>query len=438
MAVSTRNILRLAVPMVGEQFLVFSVTLYDTAAAGSLGITALAAQSVVIRWVQFTTVIYHIMSVGASILVAQAIGQKRSETADDYLVGSLALALFSGIALTLLTVLTSEFLIGLVGVEPAVSALSVPYLSLIAVSFPFNFILLTALGCVRGAGDARTPLLVLVTANILHVFLVPLLAYNAEMSLQGIALATIISRLFGLCIIGFLLLRGVAGLRLARFQPRIDAMRSVWQVGSGVGGEQLALRLGQLVSLRLVALFGTQAVAAFSVVLNTLSILLTIGMGFMAASLTIVGQLVGAKDFSKIPTTTWRILYLGWATLGGIGLFFFIFPEINALFSTNPDVLDLAAIGLRIVIFSVPFELVNQVFTGALRGSGDTRYPMMLTILGQWVIRLPLIALLAALGFGLNSVWISMFVDTSIRAVLNIRRFNATLVPAAMPEMKPL
>ncbi len=438
MAVSTRSILNLAVPIIGEQFLVFGIMLYDTAVAGNLGLVPLAAQSVVLRWVQFTTVVYHIMSVGASILVAQAIGQKQRETADACLVAALALALVSGAALALVVGLASPLLVGLLGVEPSVSALSIPYLSLIGLSFPLNFLLLTALGCVRGAGDARTPLFVLVAANLLHVALVPLLAYNAGMGLQGIALTTIVSRLLGLVIIAYLLLRGVAGLRLTRFQPRLDAMRRVWQVGSGVGGEQLALRLGQLVSLRLVALLGTQAIATFSVVTNTLSTLLTVGIGFMTATLTLVGQSVGANNYSHIHSVTWRTLYLGWVTVGGLALFCFIFPQVNALFSAEPAVLDEAALGLRIVVFSVPFELVNQVITGALRGAGDTRYPMLLTLLGQWVIRIPLIALLAALGFGLNSVWLSMLVDTGIRAALNLRRFNATLSPAAHPEARPV
>lgn len=439
MADSTRSILNLAIPIIGEQFLVFGVMLYDTAVAGNLGITTLAAQSVVLRWVQFTTVIYHIMSVGASILVAQAIGQKKTENADNYLVGSLALALFSGVALALFVLLASPLLVGLVGVEPAVSAESIPYLTLIGLSFPLNFVLLTALGCIRGAGDARTPLLVLTVANLFHVVLVPVLAISAGMSLQGIALANIISRLLGLAIIMFLLLRGVAGLKLIRFQPRLDSMRRVWEVGSGVGGEQLALRLGQLVSLRLVALLGTQAIAAFSVVTNTLSIMLTVGIGFMTATLTLVGQSVGAGDYRQIHPIMWRNMYLGWTAVGSLAFIFFIFPQVNMLFSSDPGMLELAALGLRIVVFSVPFELVNQVVTGALRGSGDTRYPMLLTMLGQWVIRIPLIALLAALGFGLNSVWLSMIFDTSIRAALNLRRFNATLSPAAVqPEASPL
>ncbi len=439
MPVSIRQMLRLVVPMIAEQFLVFGIALFDTAVAGSLGIVAISAQSVVIRWVQFTTVIYNIMSVGASILVAQAVGQKRYDHADDYLGGALTLSLIAGVALTLLVLLLSPVLVGVMGVDASVIELGVPYLSLIAWSFPFNFLLLSAAGCVRGAGDARTPLLVLAAANVIHIVLVITLVTDAGLGLQGIALATVISRLLGCAAFGFLLVRGVSGLRLTRVPPSLSGMRNIWRVGSAVGGEQLALRLGQLVNLRLVALLGTQLVAVYSVVTNTVSILLTIGIGFMTASLTIVGQLIGAGESSRVYTTGWRILYLGWGVIGSLCLLFFLYPQINGLFASDPETLDLAALGLRALLISVPFELVNQVMTGALRGSGDTGYPMFLTTLGHWVIRLPLIALLVGVAkIGLDGVWIAMIVETVIRAVLNVRRFNASVMLETKPEMSAL
>jgi putative MATE family efflux protein len=439
MSVSTHHILRLVIPMTGEQFLVFGITLFDTAVAGSLGTVEIAAQSVVVRWVQFTTVIYHIMSVGASILVAQAIGQRKLETASDYLVGALTLSLLSGVALTVFVLLFSPLLVGVLGVDPSVTELGVPYLRLIALSFPFNFMLLSALGCVRGAGDARTPVLVLTAANLIHLVLVPVLAHSVGLGLQGIALATVISRLLGLALFVFLLLFGVTGLRLTRFRPQVAAMRRIWQVGNAVGGEQLVLRLGQLVNLRLVALLGTQLVAAYTVTTNTLAILLTVGLGFTSAALTIIGQLVGAGEYSRAHATCWRILYLGWAVVGGLSLVFFLLPQVNSRFSSTGEVLDIAALGLRVVIISVPFELVNQVITGALRGFGDTRFPMILTAVGHWVIRLPLIAVLTGIGgLGLNGVWIAMIIETSVRAVLNLRRFNAILVPETKPEISAL
>lgn len=438
MTISTRRILGLVVPMTGEQFLVFGIALFDTAVAGSLGVVDISAQVVVVRWVQFTTVIYNIMSVGGSILVAQAIGQGRSDNADDYLVGALALSALSGTLLMLLTLILSPLLVGVMGVEQVVNDLSVPYLRLMALSFPINFMLLSLAGCVRGAGDARTPLLVLGAANVVHVAAVFILAVNMGLGLHGIGLATLISRAAGLALFLILMLRGVAGLRLTKFVPSLTAARQIWQVGSAVGGEQLALRLGQLVNLRLVTLLGTEMVAAFTVVTNSLSLILTVGLGFMGAALTITGQLVGAGELSRVYATGRRVLALGWTVMGTMCLAFFLFPQVSRLFSSDAGVLENAAAGLRVIVFGVLFETVNQVITGILRGSGDTRYPMLLTALGHWLIRLPLIAILISVGLGLDSIWVAMIVEMAVRAVFNLRRFNAHFAPHPQPEMRPL
>lgn len=442
MAISNRRILSLVVPMTGEQFLIFGVALFDTAVAGGFGITELTAQSVVVRWVQFTTVIYNIMSVGGSILVAQAVGQERWDSADDFLVGSLALAALSGILLMALALVLSPLLVGVMGVEPAVVNLSVPYLSLMALSFPLNFALLSAAGCIRGAGDARTPLLVLGLANVVHVGATLILAVSLGMGLQGIALATLLSRVVGCIVMLFLLLRGVAGLRLTKIRPRLSVAREIWNVGSAVGGEQLALRLGQLVNLRLVALLGTELVAAYTVVVNSMSLILTVGQGFMGAALTITGQLVGAGMRRLVYSTGWRVQGLAWAVIGTLCVFFFLMPGVNRLFSSNADALDLAASGLRLVVFGALFEVVNQVMTGVLRGAGDTRYPMLMTTLGHWIIRMPLIAIFIAAGLKLDSVWLAMLIEQAVRAVLNLRRFYAHFLPraqaTAQPEMRPL
>jgi putative MATE family efflux protein len=371
------------------------------------------------------------MSVGGSILVAQAVGQDDSDSANDAVLGTLTLSLVSGTVLTLLVLAISPLLIGLMGVEPAVSALGIPYLRLMALSFPLNFMLLSAGGCIRGAGDARTPLLVMTAANGVHAVLALLLAFGAGLGLTGLALATIISRGTGLVIFLLLLLRGIAHLRLDRWRPNPAAMRDIWRVGSAVGGEQLALRLGQLVNLRLITTLGTQMLAVYTVVLNSLSTILMVGLGFMAATLTIVGQQIGADEQSQIHSTGWRVIYLAWAFMGGLALLYFMWPVITHLFSSDATVLNLAELSLRVIVISIPFEVVNQVLTGALRGAGDTRYPMYITTLGHWLIRLPLIVLfIGTFDLGLNGIWFAMIVEMLVRAILNILRFRRSFHPA--------
>ncbi len=422
---SARTILSLALPMAGEQFLIFGIALFDTALAGQLGVEHISAQIVVVRWVQFTSVIFSIMSVGGSILVAQTIGREDFDSANDVLSGSLLMALVSGLFVTAIAISFSSMLIGLMGVDTAVTALSLPYLQVMSLSFPLTFMLLSASGCIRGAGDARTPLIIIGLANFVHLFVALILVFGMEYGLQGIAYATIFSRGLGLVLFTVLLLRGMANLRLDRLIPRLESIREIWGVGKAVGGEQLALRLGQLVNLRLITTLGTQLLAAYTVVLNSLSLILLMGLGFMMASLTIIGQQVGADEDQFVYRTSWRMVYVAWAVMGGMSLLFFVVPAVNQLFTNNPDILHIANSGLRIILFGVIFEVVNQVLTGVLRGSGDTQSPMIITTVGHWLIRLPLILIFIHIfNLGLNGVWFAMIIEMAVRAVWNSKRVH--------------
>lgn len=441
-SISIRRIAALGFPMAGEQVLIFGIALFDTALTGRLGAEALSAQVVANQWVLFTSVIYNITVIGGAILIAQRIGKRDSGAANDMLVGTLALAFLSGLVIATLTIVFSDTLLAVLGIPAPVVALGLPYFRLMALTFPINFTLLSAGGCIRGAGDARTPLLVMVTANVIHVIVAPLLVFGGgpiqSVGLVGIGLATLLSRGVGLLIMLGLLQRGVAGLRLAHFRPQLAEMKQVWKVGRAVGGEQIALRLAQLLNVRLVAGLGTGALAAYGVVSNTQSLILMLGVGFMTATLTLVGQQIGAGDGADVKQTGWQALRLSWAVLGGLALAFFLWPDVTRLFTSDERVLDLARSGLQIVVLGIPFEVVNQIMTGVLRGTGDTTFPMWMTAFGQWVVRLPLIVLFTqVLNAGVNAIWMALVIEMAVRAVLNVHRVRSGLWLRATPTPIP-
>jgi putative MATE family efflux protein len=270
----------------------------------------------------------------------------------------------------------------------------------------------------------------MVAANTVHVAVALLLVFGGGqitgVGLTGIALATLLSRGLGVLLMLGLLSRGVAGLTLGWSRPRRAAMKEVWQIGSAVGGEQVALRLGQLVNVRIVAGLSTGALAAYGVVVNTLSLILMLGVGFMTATLALVGQQIGADDRQSVYRTGWLALRLAWAVMGGLAVAFYLWTDVGRLFTVDEQVLALAKSGLLIVLLGVPFEVVNQILTGVLRGAGDTATPMWLTLLGHWVVRLPLILVFVHVAqFGLNAVWAAMVIEMAVRSVFYVQRFRS-------------
>ena len=429
-----RKTLPLALQMAAEQTLLYGVVLFDAVLAGQLGVDPLAAQVVVARLVQMTAVLFQVTAIGGSILVAQAIGRGDEQDAGLILRSCSLLSLAVGFVVMLLVWLLSPQLMSLMGVPGTVEQLGTPYMRALSLALPLQFLLVSANGCLRGAGDARRPLLVMGLANGLHVALALLLVFALEVGLQGLALANIVSRAAGLLLLGCWLWRGTAALRWRGRHSSWQTMRRLLRLGTPVGLEQLAIRGAQLLQLRLVTELGVTALAAWAVTSHTLSIILMLGLGFLLASLTIIGQLTGAGQTEHIYASAWQLQRQAWWVMGSLALLFFAWPGITRLFSGDEVVRAAALPGLRLILLAVPLEAINQVLTGALRGAGDTRYPMWVTIFGHWLVSLPLIVLFTGvLGWGLQGVWSAMFLQMLVRALLTGWRFRQRYRPKLVP-----
>lgn len=410
--------------MAAEQTLLYGVILFDAVVAGQLGVDPLAAQVVVARLVAMITVLFQITAIGGSILVAQAVGRGDGQDAGLILRSASLLSLSIGFALMLLLQAFSPQLMSLMGVSGAVGQLGTPYMRALALALPLQFLLLSANGCLRGAGDARRPLLVMGLANGLHVVLALLLALAQGAGLTGLALAHFVSRAAGILLLAHWLWRGTGVLRWRGWRTSRRTMRDLLRLGTPVGLEQLAIRGAQLLQLRLVTELGVAALAAWAVTTHTLAIILMLGLGFLLAALTVTGQLTGAGQTELIYRSAWQLQRQAWLVLGGLALLFLAWPDVTRLFSGDDVVRAAALPGLRLILLAVPLEAINQVLTGALRGAGDTRYPMWVTIVGHWLVSLPLIVLFTnVLGWGLNGVWSAMFLQMLLRALATGGRF---------------
>ena len=429
-----RSTLPLALQMAAEQTLLFGVILFDAVLAGQLGVDPLAAQIVVTRLVELTAVLLQVSAIGGSILVAQAIGRGDRGAAELALRSSSLLSLAVGFGVMALVWIFSPQLMSLMGVSGAVGQLGTPYLRALALALPLQFLLLNANSCLRGAGDARRPLLVMGLANGLHVVLALWLVFGWGVGLLGLALAHFVSRFAGLGLLGWWLWRGTAALRWRGWQISRRAMADLLRLGTPVGLEQLAIRGARLMQLRLVTELGIAALAAYAVTSHTLAILLMLGLGFLLAALTVCGQLTGAGQTEQVYRSAWQLQRQAWLVMGGLALLFFAWPAVTRLFSADEVVRAAALPGLRLILLAVPLEAINQVLTGALRGAGDTRYPMWVTIVGHWLVSLPLIVLFSGvLGWGLMGVWYAMFLQISVRALLTGGRFWLRYSPKFAP-----
>jgi MATE family multidrug resistance protein len=272
-------------------------------------------------------------------------------------------------------------------------------------------------GVLRGAGDSRTPMRVTALANLLNVVLAYALIYG-HFGLPALgAVGSGTQRVPG-DFPGALAGAGAAGScavarerrrvdpRLGRLAPEPGGRDQLLKIGVPAALEQVLIAAAFVTLAIVVAHLSTVTLAAHQIAIVALSFSFLPGIGFGVAATTLVGQSVGARRMDEGAlavriATRWAV---GW--MSAIGAIVLICARpIMQLFTIDPAVVEAGAAGLRVVALAQPFWAVLFVLAGALRGTGNTRFPLIATGGTVWLAVGLACALLAIVGGGLVAVW---------------------------------
>lgn len=438
-----RRVFSLALPAVGEQLLNTLVGLADVylvgnlslAAAEQLGYGSATALTAAGLGNQFTWVVMVLMmavGVGATALIARAVGADDGQATSRIVRQTMVLGVVVGLLATAMGVLLAGPFMALVGAPPEAAAIGAAYIQVNAWGFLPAALLLAGTAAMRGAGDTRTPLFVMLAVNAINIG-VSWLLINGQFGLPalgvaGAALGAALARGAGGLVVLGLLLRGHAGLQL-RLDPRPDkeTMQRLLRVGLPTAGEQLIFQAALLIFVRFVTDLGTAAYAAHNVTITIESLSFLPGMGYAAATSALVGQALGARRPEQAERYAYEALFQGGLMMCALGAVMVIFPaQLVALFSNDPAVIVAATPILRAAGLVQPALAVSFILLGAMRGAGDTRWPLLSRLVTTWIVRLPMTFVLVGwLGLGLPGVWLAMCTDFTLQALLAIGRFRS-------------
>jgi putative MATE family efflux protein len=425
------RVLTLALPAVGEQLLNMTVGLVDTFLVGHLGAESVAAVGLANQAVLLATVFFAAVATGITALIARHIGAKEPDQARTILHQGYLLGVVLG-AFTMV--------LGLSLAEPAMHVLQAPaevvplgatYLRIVSFTFVLAAWMFVGNAALRGSGDTRTPMLVMLAVNVVNIAVASVAIYGLgpipALGVSGSALGAAAGRGVGGLIVTWALWRGRGVLRLRWSKLVLDLyqLKRILNVGLPAGGEQLLMRLGFMSFTATVAALGTKAYAAHQLALQSESIAYMPGFGFAVAATTLIGQGLGARAPERAAADARRAQRLAILTMCCMGVVFFVFAApILGLFIEDPEVIQLGIWPLRLVAFSQPMLATSMVLSGALRGAGDTRSTLVITSSGLWLVRVP-IALLLTQSLGLIGAWIAMGVDLNLRGLACWLRFRS-------------
>ena len=424
------GILRLAWPAVVGNLAYSMVGLVDIKIVASLGTSAVAAVTTGHRIFWVTQAMMIAVTAGTTALVARAWGA--GDRAEAARITRASLALCSGIA-ALLSVPAFVFARRLAGIFELDSdtvdsaAVFIQVMSLFNVAFAVTMVIGSAL---RAAGDTMTPLWIGLATNVLNVVLVFGLVYGRfglpGLGVPGAALATGLSLLAGALVC--LGLWGAGRLRVGVGEKGSftrERVRQLFHIGYPAGLEQAAMQVGFIVFLWIVSLYGTAPYAAYGIGVQILSFSFVVGIGFNIAASTHVGQKLGAGDPAGAEESGWRAMRLAVVTMAILsGLIIAGAQSIAGFIIDDPEVVRLTVIFIYVLGAAQPLMAVDFTLGGALRGAGDTRFPLVTTLVGLVLIRGSVAGLLAVMDFGVEWVFCALLLDYLVKSSLLAVRFR--------------
>jgi putative MATE family efflux protein len=437
-----RRVLLLAIPIVGENLLQTAVGAVDTLLVSRIGDDAIAGVGIGAELVFFLLAILASVSIGATVLVAQAIGAGDRDRANLFARQAISWGVAISIPLSILGYLFADRLIGLFNAEPEVHKLATDYFEIIAATVVVLLLSYLCGAVLRGSGDSRTPLKAAVLANIANIFFSYGLAFGEfgmpELGVAGTAWGSAIGRGIAAVYLLRALWLGRTNISIhARngWLPKLDIGKRLFRLGIPAAIEQLLIEGGFLALVIIVATLGTNALAAQQIAFTAMSLGILPGFAFAIAATALVGQSIGARlydDALKASRITQR-LCLAWMIVGGVPLFIAARPVLE-IFSSDPEVIDLGVNGLRAIAISLPWWGAWSVSAGALRGSGDTRSPMVRGVIAVW-----LSVLLGWIGVrffdqSVAYVWGVFFVTLPIAVIGNLRAFHRRAVKMELED----
>ena len=366
---------------------------------------------------------------GSTALIARNWGANKKLEAGIFFSRTVQLVTFLALISAVLIWKFAEPLVIFFGLKDEALTLSTQYLKSIApfyIGYGCGLGLITAL---RAIGDVKTPLIIGVIMNLFAIFFMLVLVNGwlgfPKYGVVGAALGNGVSFVIGAALLIVFWLSNQLQVRYSSiFNFDIKRVKEIFEVGLPAALEQVIFQIGITAFLILVAFYGTEAYAAYGIGVQILSFSIVIGFGFSIAGATLVGQHLGAKNEEQAKRAGWGAMRLSIISMTFFGVLITIFAEPLARYMIdNDEVVRLTVIFIWLLGSMQPLMAIEFSLGGALRGAGDTKTPLAITLTCLLFIRVFLAMIFFLLDARVEVIFSTLVADYVVKGFLYVARF---------------
>lgn len=361
------------------------------------------------------------ISLGTNVVIANAIGGQNRKMVERTVHTSVLAALLGGLLVTLLGELCIGSLLRLLNVPDDVFSLALLYIRIYLIGMPVIFLYNFEAAIFRSTGDTKVPLQALAFSGVLNVLLNLFFVICLHMTVNGVAIATVLSNTVSAAILFIRLLHTDKWVRVEFSKLKIDktALLKILRIGLPAGIQSAVFNLANIVIQAAINSLGTVVIAASSAAYNIEILVYYIFNSFSQACTTFVGQNYGAGQLKRCKRTLLLSLLEDTMTsVAAIVIILFSGKFLLSLFNSDPEVISLGYTRLLMIFSAYIFSMLYEVMSGYLRGFGISLVPAILTTLGVCVTRIVWVYAVFPKSPTFHTLLMAYPVSLSITAVL--------------------
>lgn len=405
-----RDILRIALPAIAENFLQFLMGMIDSYLVAHLGLVAISGVSVANNIITIYQALFIALGAATSALLARFIGQKQTNRLSVSATESIQLTMMVSLLLGLLSIFGGRLLLILLGTESAVAESGGIYLSVVGGSIVLLGLMTTLGAILRATGKSQTPMLVSLLSNVLNALFSAVAVFIFQAGILGVALGTVLARVIACWILWRRL-----PFRLNAPSWRMD--KELLRLALPAAGERLMMRAGDVVVVALIVSLGTAVVAGNAIGETLTQFNYMPGMGIATAIVILVAQAQGRGEKERVRALGKAGFLLSTGLMFLIAFIVFLFADsLAGLYTQNQAALEASLVVMTYSLIGTPMTAGTLIYTAVWQGNGNAHLPFYATTIGMWIIRIGLgYCLVSLLGWGLSGVWLATLLDNLFR-----------------------
>lgn len=422
-------------PAVLESFFISLAGMIDTMMVSSLGTYAVSAVGLTTQPKFISLCFFFAINVAVSALVARRRGQNNRKNANEVLVTAFSVALVLCILLSLCSIIFADPIIQFAGSSADTHTAAVTYFKVIQGGMIFNVISMIINASQRGSGNTKIAMTTNIASSLVNICFNYLLINGnlgfPKWGLFGAAIATVLGTVVASIMSIHSLFKkdsyvSIPYIMKEKIRPVTTTLSSITNLGSNILAENIAMRVGFLVTSLLAARLGTDAFAAHNVGMNFLTLGFSFGDGMQVAAVALIGRSLGEKNPEKARSYGNTCQFVGAMISIVLALILFFFGrDLFGLFFSQKDILDDGTLISRFIMVIVLFQISQIIFGGCLRGAGDVKYTLVASLISVTIIRsLVTYILVVVWPLGLVGIWIGVLSDQLSRFILLGIRFK--------------